>query len=88
MKIFKNKEKEILKKHKWLCNSKICLKTLKELEKTLDKNWNIPFLEIAHWEKQLERCNRCYLEEWNHSYLNTITRGNISTEVNFVKSNK
>ena len=75
-KIFNNIKKKDSEEHKGLCSSEVCLETLKELEKTMVTNWN-----IWKWKKQLKRCNKCYLEQKNHSYLNAITRGSISSEV-------
>jgi len=72
---------ETLKSHKWICSSKICFETLKELEKTIITNEN-----IWKWRKQLEKCNKCYLEMWNYSYLNTITRWEVSTGVHHFES--
>jgi len=77
----KIEKKEMLDNHKWLCSSKICLNTLKELEETFINNDN-----IWKWERQLRQCNRCYLDKLNHSYLNTTTRWTVSTEVHSYKS--
>jgi len=75
--------KDELKNHKWLCTPKVCLNTLKELEKTFINSGN-----IWRWEKQLEQCNSCYLEKKNHSVLNSTTRWTVSTEVHFYKSQR
>jgi len=80
---FSSITKEQINEHKGICTSLVCLNTLKELEKTFLTQEN-----IWKWERQLSQCNRCYLKNLNHSYLNTTTRWTVSTEVHFYKSKR
>ncbi len=73
--------KEDLKEHKWLCKAEICLDTLKELEKVM-----VDYSNIDKWETKLKKCNHCYLEKKNYSYLNTTTRWTVSSEVHHYNS--
>ena len=72
---------ETLEGHKWICSSKVCFETLKELEKTMITNWNVWKLE-----KQLKKCNKCYLEMKNCSQLSAMTRWTISAEIHYYNS--
>ena len=80
--------KEKLNNHKWLCKAKICLNTLKQLEKELNETyyWDLTSENIWKWEKQLKQCNKCYLDKKNHSALNSLTRNEISAQVHFYNS--
>ena len=73
--------KKDLMEHSWICSANICLKTLKELEKTF-----LNYDNIWKWEKQLDRCNMCYLEDKHYSLLNKTTRWEVSNEVNAFKN--